>query len=420
MKLNSKTCKNIIIFQIFFVIIMNYLIDGVGLPSVIVYFTDLLMATLCIYMLLYRKHTLRSVGARVQSVIIFFLIFYMILDGVLNVVNPLLIVWAARKTFRGLIFLVACVRFLELEDVEKIFKALFIVQLVNIVLTSYQFFALGLRQDHLGGIFGTAQGSNAWSNLFFCILLTYYTVCFIQEKSYLKEFIVVIASTIIIAALAEIKVFFVEFPLIIIAVMIFTRVSFKKCILAIVGVGMFYFALGFFAKYYPLFYARFTSIESILGMGRDVGTGYNLSRLGAFESISKIFFNDSIFRKMWGYGLGSCETSSLAFLNSPFYKTHGQYNYIWFGHMITFLETGYIGIVTTVGMFSSFILYAFKIHKKMKDNMKVHSISVFVMTICGIAILNFWYNNFIRSEMQYLIYFAISTVFICVKSECRS
>lgn len=415
MKISHKTCKHIVALQIFFVVIMNFLIDY-GAPSIIVYFTDFLMVVLSGYMLLYKKHTLAFVGAKTQSIIITTLIIYMVFDGLLNVVNPLLIFWAARKTFRGLIFFIACIRFLEMEDVDKIFKWLFIVQIFNICWTGYQFAVMGLRQDFLGGIFGRTTGANAWSNMFFCILLTYYTIKFIQEKQYLYKFLVVILSTIIMAALSEIKIFFIEFPLIILVVMIFAKVSYKKIVLAIAGVCMFYFAMSFFAKYYPLFYARFSSLSSIIDMGRDVGTGYNISRLGAFESISDLFFNNSIFRKIFGLGFGGCETSSLSFLNSPFYKTNGRYNYVWFGHMITFLETGYVGIILTLAFFLSVVVYSFRMKRQYRQGETVHTMSIFAITIGGIAIVNIWYNNFIRGELQYLVYFALATVFISVKS----
>ena len=138
--------------------------------------------------------------------------------------------------FRGFIFFVACIRFLDEKDTKKIFDILFKLQIVNIILSLFQYFIQGYNQDNLGGIFGTQSGCNGYTNIFFVILLSYYVAAYMTKKEPVWKVAVVAVSTMLLAGLAELKIFYFEFALIILLCVIFVKPSFKTILIALIAV----------------------------------------------------------------------------------------------------------------------------------------------------------------------------------------
>ena len=191
------------------------------LPSALTYVTDIFMLPLILFLLLERSHPLKQVGAGYVSKIYILYALIIVIGLILNLVSPLLVVWGLRNGFRGAVFMIACVSFLTSADVQKIFNIMFWLQIANIAVTLYQYFVLDLSQDNLGGIFGTESGCNGYSNLFFIILLAYYTTAYFAKKTSFLKLLTVAASTILIAAIAEIKFYYFEFAIIVVLCILF-------------------------------------------------------------------------------------------------------------------------------------------------------------------------------------------------------
>ena len=185
MKINNNNCRKLLLFEVYFVLFSQLLIDLLGFPQYILFITDVINICIMLFMLIYPKSIFSSKYSKLIKNYLLVYIVYLLIDSMLNLVSPLLFLWGARKFLRGFFFFVACVRFLHYSDYKKFLDRLYWLQIINVILSSYQFLVLGLKQDHLGGIFGTASGCNAFSNLFFCTITCYYIASFLKDKSYM-------------------------------------------------------------------------------------------------------------------------------------------------------------------------------------------------------------------------------------------
>lgn len=399
--------------------IVFFLISELNIPSGITYFTDFINLTLFLYMLAFPKWSRQQKDRVLSNSIVIFLFINVIIGVLLNLVNPLLVLWAIRNHFRGIIFWYACVRFLCEEDIEKLFTLFFKFQFVNVIVTLFQFFVQGYSQDYLGGIFGTQVGSNSFTNVYFMLLLTYYCVSYINKKAPFWKLLFIVLSTILIAALAELKIYYFEFAIIIFLAILFSKPSLKNFLISAAATISFFSGLTLLKNIFPLQYKYLTDFERLFSYITMEGGGYNISRLTAFSTINNLFFKDDLVKNLFGFGLGGCEYSSFSFLTSPFYLEYGRLNYRWFTHMMLYLETGFVGF----GLFVLFILSCFIMATKMRIGRKNESrlnILVTVQVFSLLTIVNMWYNQALMNENQYFIYFVLSCAFIINKTSLKS
>ena len=118
-----------------------------------------------------------------------------------------------------------------------------------------------------------------------------------------------------------------------------------------------------------------------------------------------MFFKDN-FDKIFGLGFGNCENSSFDIFNSNFYNLYGNYNYRWFTHQWTFLECGYLGIISFILLF---ICIGVTIILKLKDTdskNKTYLVTGLCMVVC--CVVTIWYNATLKVDMSYLAYFSIA------------
>lgn len=413
MVISSKTCRKLIYFQLLLVMVEMFFISQFHLPSIITYITDIVSVILLLYMAYAHKSELKRIRANYVGNLILLFVGVSILGAVFNFVPPLLTVWGARNIFRGFIFFVACIRFLDEKDTKKIFDILFKLQIVNIILSLFQYFIQGYNQDNLGGIFGTQSGCNGYTNIFFVILLSYYVAAYMTKKEPVWKVAVVAVSTMLLAGLAELKIFYFEFALIILLCVIFVKPSFKTILIALIAVVAAVLGLKILEAIFPLQYYYLINYDKYLVMQSG---GYNIPRIGAFTYINEHFFNGSIINELFGFGLGNCEMSSFSFLVSDFYKAYGNYNYRWFSHMMFYLEEGIIGFGLLLAIFAGIFVYATKSRKILENFGENLHIAIFTQVFVIMVVVNFWYNQAIRTEAQYLIYLVLAMCFIQVKS----
>lgn len=413
MVISRKTCHNLIYFQLMLVMVELFFISQFHLPSLITYTTDIVSAILLLYMIYTCKSELKRIRANYVGNLILLFMGVSLLGAVLNLVSPLLTVWGARNVFRGFIFFVACIRFLDETDIKKIFDILFKLQIINIALSLFQYFVQGYNQDNLGGIFGTQSGCNGYTNVFFIILLAYYVSAYMTKKEPVWKVAVIVVSTMLLSGLAELKIFYFEFALIILLCVIFVKPSLKTISLALIAVVAAIWGLNILENLFPLQYHYLLNFDEYLVMQSG---GYNIPRIGAFTYINELFFDGSILRELFGFGLGNCEMSSFSFLVSDFYKAYGNYNYRWFSHMMFYLEGGIIGFGLLLAIFVGIFVYATRSKKIFQKHENSLHIAIFTQVFAIMIVINFWYNQAIRTEIQYLIYLVLAMCFIQVKS----
>lgn len=407
--------RNIIKFIIYYSTIMCALVAELKLPSSIYYLNDLLMIVLFIYIV--RKNfakTFNRIQFKFFNIWLASLVLVISIGVVVNFVPIKLILWGGRNTFRGLVFFTACIIFFKNEDVYTVLDAFVKIQIINIILACYQFFVLGLKQDRLGGIFGHGNGSALC--IFSCIICCYTLLIYLNKGEKLKETLLCFISSIIIAALAEEKLLFIELATVVILAILLSRRSFKKWLIIPVFIAMFFLGFNVFERYFP------DAIDTLLhfDLMEDYLTAswegsYFIPRLGAFSFISENLFNNNLFNILFGIGMGNAETSSFTFLQSDFYSQYGYMNYRWIFSQWTIIETGILGLLLFIILFLAIILYLLVKRKKAyTSELCIIDLSIITSVIC---LMTMWTNTTLKVDTSYIAFFAISAGLIAIK--CR-
>lgn len=409
------SAKTLIYFQLVYVLLVLFFKDTFGIPSSSLYLTDVItvLSLLCCKKGSWSRF--RKLGnSFVLAVFVVFCIVLFIGDVAHEVKIPL-VLWGIRNSFRFFVFLYACVSILDYRDIKKIINLFFAFQILNFLLTFVQF-AQGFSGDHLGGIFGTVTGVNAYTNVFFCILLSYYAIAYVDGKESLFRLVFVALSTLIIAALAELKWFYFEVAIIIFFVAAKRSNKVKSFLMVLVTIFVFVLALQVFALVFPSAYGMLTNFDELLWYATDNSgavAGYNISRLGAFGDINTFIFHDDLLLNLFGIGFGNAGYSAYAMFTSDFYYQYGNLNYHFFTHQNWFIETGYIGFGLLISLFGALFLYCGKWAKRIPNNSYLFS---FVQLFILLTVLCFWYNQALRVEVAYLTFAVLAIPFIIVKT----
>lgn len=408
--------KRLIYIQIYYNFIVKFLISEFGLPSAFNYVTDLFLLLLMPCIGSCWRASIRELHlAGVWKCICCFT-FAVMLSDIFNLVSPLLILWAVRNTYRFFVFYIACVAILEREDIDKIWKILLHFQALNIVLSLFQFFVQHCKQDSLGGIYG--KGGNGASNIYFCILLTVCLSRYLKGRSSFLELLYVLSSTILLSAMAEIKIYFFEVAIIAVLVFLFSRFTLKIFFVVIGIVVLASLGLHILLSIFPFWansmIASINNFQSFLKMAGATGGGYNISRTNAFAQISNVFFGNNTFLEIFGFGFGNCEMSNIPIFTSEFYKQYGYYNYRWFAHSMIFLETGYLGFITFCSFFIGCFVHAHKWKKKMEG---YEWVKPAVMTLSIIGLIVLWYDLTLKTECAYIYYAVLAFSAVAMKQK---
>lgn len=339
----------------------------------------------------------------------------MIFGAMINLVNPLLFLWGFRNSFRFFVFFFICVGLLDAWDVEKIvdfFKAIFFL---NVIMITFQYFVQGYRDDFLGGFFGTGSGCNVYVCILLCVITAIVLAEFLNSKMTLMHLLLYCVACMYIATLAELKVYFLEFIIIVGIQMFYTKPTLKTIGICISAVVILIIGFNFIKMYNP-------GILNIL-LNKDAmdyylsGNGYtnsgDLNRLSAVQQVHEMFFEGDLFRSLFGFGLGSCEQSGYDFLTSAFSRQYEYLHYRWFSHAWIYLEQGLIGLILTVLFFVSIALAIIK-RFKMK---KVYTLAAFsFIPTCIIGLL---YNSALELEATYMIALVCAFPFILKKETMK-
>ena len=219
-KLERRTQKG---WLLWLLIIMPFLLgtltELLRLPWALRYAMDFAWITLVIYLLWNRKVYRKQIVPLVLWIVLFLI--YTFLSYVVQYQSGFYFLWGFRNLFRFYgAFLVFAV-LLKPKDVANFLKLFDILFWINIAVSMIQFFVLGLKGDYLGGIFSTELGGNGYTNIFFVIMATKSILLYIEKKEKLSWCILKCATMLMVAALAEMKFFFLEFIGIVVLAILF-------------------------------------------------------------------------------------------------------------------------------------------------------------------------------------------------------
>ena len=375
--------------------------------SVLKYTLDVAWVGIVVLTMLHSHLTIQKKIIPMLCVVILFLLLVLIVYA-FRFQSLAYFLWGFRNNFRYYVAFFAIASFAVEEDTEKLLHFMDVLFWVNIVVSLYQYFVLGYSQDYLGGIFGTARGCNASTLIFFCIVLTRSMLLMLtQRKRNLVCILQVIAASFV-AALAELKVFFLMLALITVLAMVMTQFSWKKCLLALFLIVSLFFGSIIITE---LFGDSHTlSMENIIRLvfSKNYSSQRDLGRLSAIPILSRTILQSPLDQTI-GLGLGNCDTSAFAICNTPFYQAHSSLNYTWFSTAMLFLETGYIGLLLFLTFFGLCLLGALKKLRNREGNLVFSQITIIMSVLCVVLTI---YNSSLRTDIGYLAYFALASAFI--------
>ncbi len=393
-------------FIFIFPLIMGFLTDFLGLPTFVKYSVDIVYV-IAVLFLTSKKQTLLS-----KKVVPFFIFasgffIYTVLVHMFNYQSPFYYLWGFRNNFRFFIVFLLFTIFFDEDDLKNCLRIMDVMFWVNAVISFFQFVFLGYEQDHLGGIFGVAKGCNAFTLIFFGIVIGKSVLSFMSENENSLLCFTKCGISLVIAAMAELKVYFILFTFILIVSAFITRFSIRKLSLMLVSAIMLVFASIIIKTIF-----KDDDIISFEGLIETItATNYSSSEdLGRFFAIPTI--SRKILTKPWeklfGLGLGNCDTSSFAICNTPFYMSHSYLHYEWFSSAMLFLETGYLGLIAYLSFFVMCFVLA---RKRMKSGLSEELFCQISMITSLICIIIVFYNSALRTEAAYLSFFALSLPF---------
>ncbi len=401
------------LFVFAFPFAMAFFTDFLGLPGFLKYLMDAayLLAAMFLFM---KKQTL--LGKKTMPIFIYTITFflYTLTVHLFNFQSPFYYLWGFRNNFRFFIAFFLFTTFFEEEDMKKCLKFMDVMFWVNALISIFQFVILDYEQDYLGGIFGVEKGVNTFTLIFFSIVISKSVISFMSKTENTVLCFAKCTVSLIVAAMAELKIYFIIFPFILVVSALITRFSFRKLMLMLVSTVMLIFASMLLTTIFKD--DGMLSFDRIIEMvtASNYATAEDLGRFTAIPTISNNILTKP-FEKIFGLGLGNCDTSAFAICNTPFYLSHSYLHYEWFSSAIMFLETGYIGLTVYVSFFVICLILARKYMKNRTSNELFCRISMITALICVIMV---FYNSALRTEAAYMSVFALALPF--AKSEKQS
>ena len=263
--------------------------------------------------------------------------------------------------------------------------------------------------DTLGGIFG--HGNGAALNTFQAMVLAYFLCGYLQKKQPAYKVATILLTSLLIAALAEEKAYFVYLIVVVAGSVIINRPSFKTVIIVAAVLCAVPIGINILATVNDSW-----NLEVLTNMTRAVqylDTSYGLSRTNPFPQIQSRFFNNSLLKDLFGIGFGASENCDAASIfTSEFYNRYAYLQYFDFTHQKKFLETGYLGFGSFLMIIVMCIVTPLKHILRNKDN--DYRLKAFI--IFGIvAILSCWFSGAMIYNDAYIIFFGLAAGLVVCK-----
>lgn len=388
--------------------LFGVLIELFRLPNALKYLCDLAWLCLLLLMLLQRGTKTREQKILIGVAGCFFL--YTLVGSFINFGSPLYYLWGVRNNFRMYIAFFAFVFFGKQTGRESFLKFLDGVFWLNAAICLIQYFLMGKQRDNLGGIFGVSYGCNSFLNNYFVLIAIKELIQYLNGEGKLWNCVCKCGTMLVLSAFAELKFFYVEFVLILVMSTLLTEFTWKKVLIIAGGLVGVVLATQMLVRLFPIFEGIFSIRAMLESASSDKGytNKGDINRLNAISVISDRFL-DTWSERMVGRGLGNCDTSTFAFLNTPFYKKYSFLNYSWFSLAFIFLEMGYIGLAFFFGFFVLVFLLAARIAKRLPQN-RSYCLMTMICAVCCVVIGI--YNSSLRNEAGYMMYFMLALPFL--------
>lgn len=396
---------------------LAFLQDLLHLPDLVRYILDVAWFGLFLFQLRNRRQPIRALRPLILWVVLFLV--YTAMVYVVQYQSILYYLWGVRNNFRFYAAFFAFAAFLTQEDAKAYLKLFDTLFWVNFAVSLVQYFFLGFSWDHLGGLFGVESGCNAYSTLFFTIVVAKSVLSYLEGEEKAWPCLLKCGASLYLSALAEVKFFYVAFVLVLGLALVFTAFSWKKLLLILGGslglalattlVGqMFDHGQDWFNLEYLL---------EIVTSDKGYTSSGDLNRFTAMGQINELWL-EGPGQRLVGLGLGNCDFAGFDFLVTPFYEANGHMHYTWMSHAFLYLETGNLGLLFYGGFFVLVFFKAWKMEKQSRG---------FAVTCCRLARilavccpLIAVYNSSLRMESGYMVYFVLALPFVVARGERKN
>lgn len=398
---------------IFMPFMFGVLFDFLPVPSALKYSLDISWVALLVLSLININKNNIFISKNIKTLFIWVMSFLLLslLVYIFNYQSAFYYIMGIRNNFRYYVAFFAFIFFLNRDDVELYLKVFDVLFWINAVVMLIQYFVFDYKQDYLGGLFGTQSGCNGYVNIFFVIITIKSVISYLNRTEKTSYTFAKCLTALLLATFAEIKYYYLEFIIIIAVSVLVTEFSWRKLLLIIAGltgVVVFINLLIYIFPYFADYISLSVLLESQTERYSSAGT---IGRLSTLPTIFKLFLN-TFPEKLFGLGLGNCDTSNIDFLNTPFYQQYGYLRYFWFSTAHITLETGIFGLLFYLGFFVLIIALSLLSMKNDKMNKFYWQLSI-VTAVC--TILVFIYNSSLRTEAAYMMYFIMSLPFALQK-----
>ncbi len=419
LRVRKRSQPEFLIYTILFLpFAFGFLTEFLPLPNAVKYIIDLAWIFLVVLVIKNYKYGVLQFNDKHWFIYAIPIAFFLItlLVYVFNFQSPLYYLWGFRNNFRFYIVFFIFTCFLNSDNIDDILSKFDVIFWINAAVCFFQYFALGIMHDNLGGLFGTEKGCNGFLNIFFVIISIKSTVYFLNKREKILLYLSKVVIILIISTFAELKFFYFEFLFIVLLSILVTSFSWRKLIVIVSCVILLPIAIIMLLRIYPHFGDLFVSFESLFD---SVSTGgyaseEQVNRLTTIPQISEMFL-DTPAKQLFGLGLGNCETSNFSFLTTPFYEAYSYIRYNWFSTAFLYLETGIVGLCMVFGFFIAVFCGAL-VEKKNKDVVYCQLSAIMALT----SILIIVYNASMRTEGAYMVYFILALPFISTRNDVIS
>lgn len=403
------------LFIFFFPAAQAFLTELLPIPDAIKFLCDGFLVLLLLK--LFSQRFTKIDNYSMPFVVIVGLFFFITLVGYLfNYQSVFYYLWGLRNNIRMFVAFFAFAYLADWEDAKGWIKALDVLFVINFAVVILQYFS-GYGQDYIGGIFGTSKGCNGSLLIFLCIVFAKTILSFMRGEEKMSKCIFVSVASLLVSTLSELKMFFILFILILFMASFVTAHSIKKTL---------FFAFGallvvLFGTLLTVLYKDFTdflSFDSLIKALTDTGyaTDEDIGRFTALPVISQRFL-PGFFRKLFGLGLGNCDSSSLSMFNTPFFESHQTVHYSYFSYAFLFLETGFVGLA----LYASFFVASFFVSRKLKKLEMADEFACQMSIILSvISLILLVYNSSLRMEIGFMLFFVLALPIISANEQRES
>lgn len=395
--LNSKNMNRMIYATVFFMFIMGFLVNDIGLPLGTMALLDVITVFTLLFSFRSFSARIHSAGANAMAVISTILLCVAMLYGLYVRVSIRFLLEGVRNSFRGMMIFVVAVCILQKQTINKIMQLIVRFFQINVVMCSVQAFVLRVIGDYRNGFFGTGF-MNSWTNILLCVISIYYISRYMNRLNSLRTMVVNILLCFYVAILAELKAYFFEFVIIVMAMILLNRPSWRTFVFCLVG-GL---ALSGMLTVFIAFWENntiFTFEGLIEYFDTDRSYGYaaqgDWGRIGGIAKATKKFFGGDL--SLLGMGLGYCG------FDTPFYVRYERLHYNWFSYIYIFIEQGWIGIIGYISFFilNIPILRKKKIKSTSPQAKTIYDVSM-IMSVLGIFLL--FYNATVTGYPAFFLF----------------